>query len=116
MLIKGMDQNQDLFMIIQVMMTCHENGVQTEVNLFLPMKMYQNLISRHLLHFTEIMGLIMMTLTEVIVIDQIVLKTRGGCIPLMNLIDEKTDLHHILHERFIHLHLYTRKIVQKTMK
>jgi len=30
------------------------------------MKMSQNLISPHLLHFTEIMGLIMMTLTEVI--------------------------------------------------
>lgn len=37
-----------------------------EVNPFLPMKMYQNIISPHLLHFTEIMGLIMMTLTEVI--------------------------------------------------
>lgn len=36
-----------------------------EVSPFLPMKMYQNLISPHLLHFTEITGLIMMTLTEI---------------------------------------------------
>lgn len=36
-----------------------------EVSPFLPMKIYQNLISPHLLHFTEIMGLIMMTLTEI---------------------------------------------------
>ncbi|KFV18993.1 hypothetical protein N340_04876, partial [Tauraco erythrolophus] len=111
MLIKGMDKGQDLFMIIQVTMTCHMNGVQAEVNLFLPMKMHQNLISLHLLHFTEIMGLITMTLTEVIVIDKIVLKTTGECIPQMNLIEEKTDLHHILHEQCIHLHLYTKKIV-----
>ncbi|KFP18697.1 hypothetical protein Z169_12851, partial [Egretta garzetta] len=110
MLIKGMDKGQDLFMIIQVMMTCHVNGVQTEVNLSLPMKMYQNLISPHLLHFTEIMGLIMMTLTEVIG-DQVVLKTIGECIPQVNLIEEKTDLHHILHEQCIHLHLCTKKIV-----
>ncbi|KFP41347.1 hypothetical protein N324_08262, partial [Chlamydotis macqueenii] len=110
MLIKGTDKDQDLFMIIQVTMTCRMNGVQTEVNLFLPMKMYQNLISLHLLHFTEIMGLIKMTLTEVIVIDQIVLKIIGECIPRMNLIEEKTDLHHILHEPCIHLHLYTKKI------
>ncbi|KFV44968.1 hypothetical protein N341_06553, partial [Tyto alba] len=81
-----------------------------EVNHFLPMKMYQNLISLHL-HFTENMGLIMMTLIEVTVINQIVLKTIGDCIPQMNLIEEKTDLHHILHEQCIHLHLYTKKIV-----
>ncbi|KFM06502.1 hypothetical protein AS27_02638, partial [Aptenodytes forsteri] len=110
-LIKGMDKGQNLFTIIQVTMTCHVNGVQTEVSLFLPMKMYQNLISLHLLHFREIMGLIMMTLTEVTVIDQIVLKTIGECIPQMNLIEEKTDLHHILHEQCIHLHLYTKKIL-----
>ncbi|KFP58703.1 hypothetical protein N322_03691, partial [Cariama cristata] len=111
MLIKVLDKGADLFMIMQVTMTCHVNGVQTEVNLFLRMKMYQNLISPHLLHFTEIMGLIMMTLTEVIVIDQIVLKKIGECIPQMNLIEEKTDLHHILHEQCIHLHLCTKKIV-----
>ncbi|KFV57479.1 hypothetical protein N328_08089, partial [Gavia stellata] len=111
MLIKGMDKGQDLFMIIQVTMICHMNGVQTEVNLFLPMKMYQNLISPRLPHFTEIMGLIIMSLTEVIVIDLIVLKTIGKCIPQMNLIEQKTDLHHILHEQCIHLHLYTKKIV-----
>ncbi|KFR11577.1 hypothetical protein N306_13903, partial [Opisthocomus hoazin] len=111
MVIKGMEKGQDLSMIIQVTMTCHVNGVQTEINLFLPMKMSQNLISPHLLHFTEIMGLIMMTLTEVIVIDQIVLKTIGECIPQMNLTEGKADLHHILHERCIHLHLYTKKIV-----
>ncbi|KFV91621.1 hypothetical protein N327_07418, partial [Fulmarus glacialis] len=111
MSIKGMDKGQDLFMIIQVTMTCHMNGVQTEVNLFLPMKMYQTLISPHLLHFTEIMGLIMMTFTEVIVIDQIVRKTIGECIPRMNLIEGKTDSHHILHEQCMHLHLYTKKIV-----
>ncbi|KFW97318.1 hypothetical protein N336_11268, partial [Phalacrocorax carbo] len=111
MLIKGMDKGQDLFMIIQVTMICHVTGVQTEVNLFLPMKMHQNLVSPHLLHFTEIMSLIVMTLIEVIVIDQIVLKTIGECIPQMNLIEEKTDFHHIHHEQCIHLHLYTKKIV-----
>ncbi|KFV65251.1 hypothetical protein N307_06176 [Dryobates pubescens] len=110
MLIKGMDKGQEFFMIIQVMMTCHKNGVQTEVNLFLPMKMYQNLISPHLLHFTEIMGLIM-TSPEIIVISQIVLKTIGECIPQMHLIEEKTDLHHILHEQCTHRHLDTKKIV-----
>ncbi|KFQ23152.1 hypothetical protein N332_11199, partial [Mesitornis unicolor] len=86
-------------------------GLFAEVSLFLPMKIYQNLISPHLLHFTEIMGLIMMTLTEVIVIDEIVQKTIGECIPQMNLIEEKTDLHHILQEQCIHVHLYTMKIV-----
>ncbi|KFO70970.1 hypothetical protein N303_09155, partial [Cuculus canorus] len=111
MLVKVMDKGQDLFVIIQVTMTCHVNGVQTEVNLFLPMKMYQNLISPHLLHFTEIMGLVMMTLTEVIVIDQIVLKGIEEYIPQVNLIEENTDLHHILREQCIHLHLYTKKIV-----
>ncbi|KFQ29468.1 hypothetical protein N331_03076, partial [Merops nubicus] len=111
MLIKGMDKGQDLFMIIQVMMTYCMNGVQTEINLFLPVKMYQNLISPHLLHFTETMGLIMMTLTEVIVINKIVLKTIEGCIPQMNLTEGKPDLHHTLHEKCIRLHLYTRKVV-----
>ncbi|KFV82792.1 hypothetical protein N308_09010, partial [Struthio camelus australis] len=115
MLIKGMDKG-GLFIIIQLMMTCHMNGVQTEVNLFHPMKMYQTLISPHPLHFTEIMGLIMMTLTEVTVIDQIVLKTVGECILRMTLVEEKTGLHHILHVQCIHLHLFTRKIVQQTMK
>ncbi|KFU91454.1 hypothetical protein M959_09917, partial [Chaetura pelagica] len=108
MLVKDMDKGKDLLMIIQVTVTCDMNGVQTEINLFLPMKMYQNLISLiHLLQFTEIMGLIMTTLTEAIVI----LKTIGECIPQMNSIEEKTDLHHILHEQCIHLHLYTMKIV-----
>ncbi|KFP89350.1 hypothetical protein N311_07427, partial [Apaloderma vittatum] len=111
MLIKVLDKGQDLFMIIPVLMTCCMNGVQTEVSLFLPMKMYQNLISPHLLHFTEIMGLIMITLTEVTVIDQIVQKTIGECIPQLDLIEEKTGLHHILHEQCIHLHLYSKKIV-----
>ncbi|KFO90846.1 hypothetical protein N320_11785, partial [Buceros rhinoceros silvestris] len=109
MLIKGRDKGQDLFMITQVTITCHMNGVLTEVNLFLHMKMYKNLIFPHLLHFTEIMGL-MMTLTKVIVINQTVLKTIGECIPQMNLIEEKTDLHHILHEQCV-LHLYTKKII-----
>ncbi|KFO54309.1 hypothetical protein N302_13521, partial [Corvus brachyrhynchos] len=109
MVIKGMDKGQDLFVIIQVTMTCHVNGVQTEP--FLPMKIYQNLISPHLLHFTEIMGLIMMTLTEITVIDRIVLKTIGECIPQRNLIEEKTDLHHTPHEQCTHLHPCTKKIV-----
>ncbi|KGL78115.1 hypothetical protein N309_08507, partial [Tinamus guttatus] len=101
----------DLFIIIQLMMTCRMNGVQTEVSLFHPMKMYQNLLSPHPLHFTEIMGLIMMTLTEVTVIDQVVQKTIGECILQMNLIEEKTDLHHILPIQCIHLPLCTRKMV-----
>ncbi|EOB05695.1 hypothetical protein Anapl_03569, partial [Anas platyrhynchos] len=83
----------------------------SEVNLFPPMKMYWNLIFPHLLHFIEITGLIMMTLTEAIVIEQIVQKTIGECILRMNLTEEKTDLHHILHVQCIHLHLYTRKVV-----
>ncbi|KFP74336.1 hypothetical protein N310_05378, partial [Acanthisitta chloris] len=103
-------KGQDLSMIIQATMTCHVNGVQTEVSPFLPMKMYQNLISPHLLHFTEIMGLIMMTSTEIIVIDQTVLRTTGGFIPQRNLAGEGTDLHHTLHEQCTHLQPYTKRI------
>ncbi|KFP07148.1 hypothetical protein N300_07469, partial [Calypte anna] len=82
-----------------------------EINLFLPVKMYQNFISPHRLQFTEIMGLIMMILREAIVIEKIVLKTTEECIPQMNIIEEKTDLHHILHKQCIQHHLYTKKMV-----